>query len=144
MYPPMRLTMPDVWLLGERSSVMDNVVTPQKGTAMQEVLTNDREVLVEEPHVYDSPEAMDSPWDYDTREAMREVQPCLPGMEQPVQQWLPLWRLAVKPGGRTSCTPVPVEPNADPGPAVVTPVATRGIDWVEAVFAGLGRLLRPA
>jgi hypothetical protein len=114
MYPPMRLTMPGVWLLGERSSVMENFVSPQKGKTMQEVLTNDRE------------------W-FDSREA----QPCLPGMERPVQQWLPLWRLVVKPGGRTSCTPVPVEPNAKR-------VAPRGIDWLEAVFAGLGRLLRPA
>jgi hypothetical protein len=101
----------------------------------------------DDPLEHDSPEAMDSPLDYDTREAMQEVQPCLPGMGQPVQQWLPLWRLAVKPRGRTSCTPVPVEPSADLAPDVVsveTPVAPRGIDWVEAVFAGLGRLLRPA
>ena len=140
-----------------------------KGKVMREGLTNDREWLVGEeshekalleaediddsedggplldaPDVYDSPEAMDSPWDYDTREAMREVQPCLPGMEHPAQQWLPLWRLSVKPGGRTSCTPVPVEPNANPAPAVVTPGATRGIDWIEAVFAGVCRLFGPA
>src|SRR5262245_25381210 len=84
------------------------------------------------PDVYDSPEAMDCPLDYDTREAMREVQPYVPGMEHPVQQWLPLWRLSGKPGGRTSCTPVPMEPSADPVPAVTTvetPVATRGLDW---------------
>jgi hypothetical protein len=139
-----------------------------KGKVMREGRTNDREwfegdepheeALLEEeiddgedgghqldaPDVYDSPEAMDSPLDYDTREAMWEVQPCLPGMARPVQQWLPLWRLSVKPGGRTSCTPVPVEPNANPVSAVVTPVATRGLDWIEAVFAGLGRLLQPA
>jgi hypothetical protein len=96
------------------------------------------------PEVYDSPEAMDRPWDYDTREAMQEAQPCVPGMERPVEQWLPLWRLSVQPGGRTSCTPVPVEPSANPVPAGATPVATRGMDWIEAVFAGVGRLLRPA
>jgi hypothetical protein len=87
---------------------------------------------------------LDDPLEYDTLEAIQEVHPCLPGMEQPVQQWLPLWRLAAKPGGRTSCTPVPVEPSANPAPPVATPVATRGLDWVEAVFAGLGRLLRPS
>ena len=65
-----------------------------------------------------------------------DMQLCAPTREQPVQAWVPLWRLAVKPGGRTLCTPVPVEPNANP-------VVPRGIDWVEAVFAGLARLLRP-
>ena len=112
---------------------------------MREGRTNNREWFEgDELHVYDSPEAMDSPLDYDTREAMWEVQPCLPGMERPVQQWLPLWRLSVKPGGRTSCTPVPVEPNANPGPAVMAPRAPCGLDWIEAVFTGLGRLFGPA
>jgi hypothetical protein len=105
---------------------------------MREGLTNDREQCWEGSQVEEVPR-----WDYDTFEAMQEVQPCLPGMEQPVQQWLPLWRLSVKPGGRTSCTPVPMEPNANPGPVEARPVATRGLDWVEAVFAWLGRLLRP-